>query len=103
MIAFFYKHMIYAFIPSITIQYNVQRFQHPLPRLSVLRAQPQRVASHPSQRLQARGCARARRGVCHGILLHFGLRERASRLALRRDATRPALIIYYCNDHAIIN
>ena len=65
-----------------TIIHNVQLFQHHLPRLSVLRAHSQCVVAHPSQRLQARGCARARRRVRPGVLLHVGLCERTAWLAL---------------------
>lgn len=62
--------------------FNVQLLQLHLSCVFVLRAQPQRAAAHPAQRIQARGCIRARRRVRHGVLLHVGLRERASRIAL---------------------
>ena len=61
-----------------------QSLQFALHCLPFLRAQPQRAAAHPPQRLQARGCARARRRIRHGVLLHVGLRGRHAQLALTR-------------------
>ena len=76
---FFFIWLYYNLIHS-----NVQPFQCHLPHFPLLRAQPQRAAAHPSQRLQARGCTRARRRVRRGVLLHVGLCERNARLILNK-------------------
>jgi len=72
--------------------YHVQLFQLHLHCVPLLRAQPQRAAAHPPQRIQARGCARARRRVRSGVLLHLGLRGRHARFDLNNLTFR--LIIY---------
>ena len=74
-------------------QPNVQLFQFPLPRLSVLRAEPQCAAAHPSQRVQTCRCVRARGRVCPGVLLHIGLRERTARFTLNSNSTMHIVIL----------
>jgi len=76
---------VYVYNPNHPL--NVQLFQFPLPRFSVLRAQPECAAAHPSQRVQARRCIRARRRVCAGVLLHVGLRQRNARFTLNSELT----------------
>jgi len=65
-----------------TISNNDQYFKFAVSRFPLLRAQPQCAAAHPTQRFQARGCTRARRGVCGGVLLHVGPCECHARIAL---------------------
>lgn len=80
------------YIINPNYQTNVQLFQFHLPRLSVLRSQPECSAAHPSQRVQARCCVRARGRVCPGVLLHIGLRERTARNAL--NPLKPELLCF---------
>ena len=67
-----------------TNQSNAQSFQFALSRFSLFCADPQRAAAHPTQRFQARGCPRARRRVCGGVLLHVRLCEHHARITLRQ-------------------
>jgi hypothetical protein len=79
-----FKNLLSYIITAIqSIQSNVQHFQHHLPHFPFLCAQPQRAAAHPPQRLQARGCSRARRCVLSSLLLHLGVCKRHARLALK--------------------
>lgn len=73
-----------------------QSLQFALHCLPFLRAQPQRAAAHPPQRLQARGCASARRRVRRGVLLHVGLRERHARLFLNPKSETCNTCTYAC-------